>query len=143
MPVKISGFQPASPERIEELRRSKGRQAGDPVMQELLDAVEAGQPQDVRLGTDQNGLAVRIAIARAAGKRGLLVETFEWCDQDGVPYVTVAKREEVPARQKAPQAQPSGNGRRRGRPRKQDTAVQATDNYAEPRTVDGMSEVME
>ena len=118
MPVKISSFQPSSMERIEELRRAKGRRAGDPVMQELLDAVEAGQPQDVPLGAEQNARGVRVAIARAAGKRGLAVETFEWCDQDGTPYVTVAKRQEPPTRRQAVPAQPTGNGRRRGRPRR-------------------------
>ena len=125
MPVKISGFQPASTERLEELRRAKGRRAGDPVMQELLDAVEASQPQDVPLSTEQNARGVRIAIARAAGKHGLLVETFEWCDQDGTPYVTVAKREEPSARRQA--SQPAGNGRRRGRPRKSELRADDTD----------------
>ena len=143
MLVKINRFQPTSMERIEELRRAKGRRAGDPVMQELLDAVEAGQPQDVPLGAEQNARGVRIAIARAAGKRGLPVETFEWCDQDGTPYVTVARREEPPTRRQAAPAQTAGNGRRRGRPRKQAANVQVADDDAEPRTGGAVSEVME
>jgi hypothetical protein len=90
MPVRIGQFQPTTMERVEELRRREGRR-GDPVMDGLLDAVEAGGP-----GTSPRGL--RIAIARAPGRRGGAVEIFESQDGQGNPVVTAVKRVETPAR---------------------------------------------
>ena len=122
MPVRISSFRPTTQERVEELRRTKIRRTGDPVMAELLDAVEAGEPQDVTLEPGQNARGVRIAIARAAGRRGFAVETFEWSDEEGTPFVTIAKAESHPSQPRAHPAPPGasdGQPRRRGRPRKQ------------------------
>jgi hypothetical protein len=62
---------------------------------------------------------MRIAIARAAGRRGLTVETFESQDEQGNPVVTVATSEATPTRPKSGQSQPTGEGKRRGRPPKQ------------------------
>ena len=118
MPVRITRFQPTSRERVEELRRSKGRRTGDPGMDELLDVLEMGEPQEIPVEEGQNARGVRIAIARAANKRGLSVETYESQNEEGTPVIVVAKSEEPP--KPKVQAQPSGNGRRRGRPRKQD-----------------------
>ncbi len=117
MPVKIGNFRPTSMERVEELRRSKVRRGDDPGMAELLDNVESGVPQEVPVAGDQRPKGMRIAIARAAKRRGLAVEMFEANDEQGGPVVVVVKS--APA-VKPPQVQPSGNGRRRGRPRKQE-----------------------
>ena len=75
----------------------EGRGTGDPGMVEILDTVESGEPQEVPVEGEESPKGMRIAIARAAGRRGLAVEMFEAND-----------------------AQPSGNGRRRGRPQRQD-----------------------
>ena len=120
MPVRIARFEPTTMERVDELRRSKAKRAGDPVMEDLLDAVEAGEPQDVLVDSGSTAKGMRIAIGRAAGKRGLAVETFESRDGAGNTTVTVARKAEIPTRQKAGQAQPPSDGRKRGRPRKQE-----------------------
>ena len=122
MPVRITGFQPTSRERVEELRRSRGRRSSDPGMEDLLDAVESGEPQQVPVGAENNPRGVRIAITRAAGRRGLSVETFEDQDAEGNPLVVVVKSEEPRKPQRT--TQPSGNGRRRGRPPKQVAAME-------------------
>ena len=142
MPVKIGRFQPTTMERVEELRRGKARRAGDPGMAELLDAVEAGEPQEVPVEGEQRPKGMRIAIARAANRRGLAVEMFESSDAQGNPVVVVVKREQAPEQQRAAHARSEGNGRRRGRGKRQ-TEVQATNNYDEPRDADGLSETME
>ena len=139
MPVRIGRFQPTSMERVEELRRSKVRTTGDPGMVELLDAVESGEPQEVPVEGEQSPKGLRIAISRAANRRGLTVEMHEGTDTEGKPVVVVVKGEPVA---KARQAQPSGNGRRKGRPKKP-LETQATDNYTESRDDEGMSETME
>ena len=141
MPIKIGNFRPTSMERVEELRRSKVRQSGDPGMAELLDNVESGVPQEVPVG-DQKPRGMRIAIGRAANRRGLSVEIYESNDTEGNPVVVVVKGEPMAKVQQATRANPSGNGRRRGRPQREDQG-QATDRYDEPRTDDGMSETME
>ncbi len=120
MPVKISRFQPVSMDRVAELRRSKGRKGSDPGMEDLLDAVESGDPQEVRVEEGTNPRGMRIAMARAAGRRGLTVETFESEDENGSPVVVVVKGEPDPVRQKSGPSQPAGNGRKRGGPRKQE-----------------------
>ncbi len=117
MPVKIGNFRPTSMERVEELRSSKVRQSGDPGMAKLLDNVESGVPQEVPVAGDQTPKGMRIAIARAAKRRGLTVEMFEANDEQGSPVVVVVKSEPAV---KPQQGQPSGHGRRRGRPRKQE-----------------------
>ena len=142
MPVKIGRFQSTSMERVEELRRSKGRRAGDPGMMELLDAVESGEPQEVPVEGEQSPKGMRIAIARAAGRRGIAVEMFESNDAQGNPVVVVVKSEPAATHQRATPARSEGNGRRKGRGKRQ-TEVQATNNYDEPRDADGLSETME
>ncbi len=98
--------------------------------------------QEVPVEEEQTPKGMRIAIARAANRRGLSVEMFEANDEQGNPVVVVVKSEPASKPQPVTQAQPSGNGRRRGRQKKQAQA-QATDNYDEPRDADGLSEVME
>ncbi len=117
MPVKIGSFRPTSMERVEELRRSNVRRTGDPGMVELLDNVESGVPQEVPVEGEQTPKGMRIAIARAANRRGLSVEMFEANDERGNPVVVVVKSEVAVKPQKA---QPAGDGRKRGRPRKQE-----------------------
>ena len=119
MPIRIARFQPTTPERVDALRRSKGRTV-DPVMEQLLDAVARGEPQDVPVAEGTNPRGLRIAIARAAGRHGFAVETFESQDEAGATIVTVAKRDE------APKPEPAGRGRR-GRPRKQELTADASD----------------
>ena len=142
MPVKIGRFQPTTMERVEELRRSKVRRAGDPGMAELLDAVESGEPQEVPVEGEQTPKGMRIAIARAAGRRGIAIEMFESNDAQGHPVVVVVKREPAPDQQRATHARSEGNGRRKGRGTRR-TEAQATNNYDGPRNADGMSETME
>ena len=161
MPVKIGRFQPTSMERVEELRRGKVRRAGDPGMAELLDAVESGEPQEVPVEGEQTPKGMRIAIARAAGRRGLTVEMFESNDDRGNPVVIVVKSEPSVIPQQTTRANPTGNGRRKSRSKREDqgqamdsyyerkvrgtrqTEAQVTNNYDEPRNADGMSETME
>ena len=115
MTVKIGRFKPTSMERVEELRRGKARRAGDPGMAELLDAVESGEPQEVPVEGEQTPKGMRIAIARAAGRRGLAVEMFESNDARGNPVVVVVKREQAAGEPRATHARSGGNGRRKGR----------------------------
>jgi hypothetical protein len=122
MPVRITRFQPTTQERVEELRRSKGRSL-DPGLEQLLDAVASGEPQDVPVEEGTNPRGLRIAIARAAGRRGFAVETFESQDAAGTTIVTVAKRAEAP---QVPQPTSAGRGKR-GRPRKQELPADALD----------------
>ena len=142
MPVKITRFQPVSMERLMELRRNKGRRAGDPGMEELLDAIESGEPQELPVEEGQNPRGMRIAIARAAGKRGLSIESYDSQDAQGNPTVIVVKGDDASKRQKAGQAQPSRNDRRRGRPKREDQG-QPTESYYERKVRDGMSATME
>ena len=142
MPVKIANFRPTSMERVEELRRSKLRRSGDPGMAELLDNVESGVPQEVPVEGDQRPKGVRIAISRAANRRGLSVEMFGSSDAEGNPVVVVVKGDPVAQARQASQAQPSGDGRRRGRPKREDQG-QPAESYYERKVRDGMSETME
>ena len=72
----------------------------------------------------------------------ITVEMYEASDANGNPVVVVVKSDAGATEQRGTRAAPSGNGRRRGRPKKQPEA-QATDNYDELRDADGMSETME
>ena len=139
MPVKIGNFRPTSMERVEELRRSKSRLSSDPSMVELLDAVESGEPQEVPVEGEQSSKGLRIAIARAANRRGMTVEMYESTDTEGNAVVIVVKGEGAA---KTQQARPSGNGRRRGRPKREDQG-QPTESYYERKVRDGMPETME
>ncbi len=142
MPVKVGSFKPTSMERVAELRRAKTRRSGDPGMAELMDALESGEPQEVPVGSEQTPKGMRIAIARAANRRGLAIEMFEDSNEQGAPVVVVVKSEPAASLQKTGPATASGNGRRRGRPKRQ-TDDQPTDNEAETRAGDGMTEAME
>jgi hypothetical protein len=79
MPVSIRAFEPFSDDAFDELKERKRRKAGtpDPGMVALLQAVAAGQPQRVPLAEGQSARGVRVAIARAAARRGLAVATAE------------------------------------------------------------------
>ena len=65
-------------------------------MTELLDNVESGEPQEVPVEGEQSPKGMRIAIARAAGRRRLAIEMFESNDGQGNPVVvtstTIARR---------------------------------------------------
>ncbi len=117
MPVKIGSFDPMSEEEFQALRPKKTG-SRNPAMDELLAQVESGQPIRVPLVEGQSARGLRVAISRAATKRGVTVETVE-----GDGFVAVRKADE-PKRRKAVQGS-SGVPRRRGRPpkrREQDDA---------------------
>ncbi len=119
MPVRIGTIEDMSEEEFAALRRQKGRSTNQE-MEDLLDRVESGRPQRVPLEEGQSARGLRVAIARAAGSRGLKVATIE-----GDGFVAVRKDEEQAAGR--PKRQPAENGRRRGRPRRQDADVAAGD----------------
>jgi hypothetical protein len=108
MPVKIASFDPISDEEFQALRPKKAG-AKDPAMDELLDGVESGQPMRVPLVDGQGARGLRVAISRAATKRGFSVETVE-----GDGFVAVRKSDEPRGRRE--KQVPSTEGkRRRGR----------------------------
>src|SRR3954453_23201328 len=108
MPVKIDTFEPFSDEEFDRLRQQKTRTT-DPAMVALLREVEAGQPVRVRLVQGQSARGLRTAISRAAGSRGINVETVA-----GDGFVAVKKVD-----QPRPRRTPAIEGqRRRGRPPK-------------------------
>ena len=111
MPVKIESFEPLSEEEFAVLRQQKGRKT-DPAMVALLTEVAAGRPVRVPLVEGQSARGLRTAIARAASSRGLSVETLE-----GEGFVAVRQAEQPPVRKTTQSA--SGQGKRRGRPPKQ------------------------
>ncbi len=119
MPVRIGTIEDMSEEEFTALRRQKGR-SSDPGMEDLLNRVESGRPQRVPLEADQSARGLRVAIARAAKKRGLFVETVE-----GDGFVAVWKSDESDGRRA--KRQPAENGRKRGRRRRQDADVAAGD----------------
>jgi hypothetical protein len=90
-----SRFGPITMERVEELRRCKAKRAGDPVLEDLIEAVETWELQDVLVDEASSAKGMRIAIGRAAGKRGFAVETFESRDVAGNAVVTVVRKPEV------------------------------------------------
>jgi hypothetical protein len=111
MPVKIGSFGPLSEEEYAALRQQKERTA-NPAMAALLDAVETGQPVRVPLLEGQSARGLRVAISRAATRRGMNVETLS-----GEGFVAVRKVDEPRARRGTQGA--TGEGpRRRGRPPK-------------------------
>jgi hypothetical protein len=118
MPVKIGTFGPLSEAEFTELRQQKARKT-DPAMAALLAEVATGQPVRVPLVEGQSARGLRTAISRAAGSRGMSVETVE-----GNGFVAVRKADE-PRTRKGKQAPPQDGQRRRGRPpkrREQDAA---------------------
>jgi hypothetical protein len=110
MPVKIGTFGPLSEAEFTELRQQKVRKA-DPAMTALLAEISTGRPVQVAIMGGQSARGLRVAISRAAGSRGLSVETLE-----GEGFVAVRKVDEPRARKQTQQSAESG--RRRGRPRK-------------------------
>jgi hypothetical protein len=111
VPVKIGTFGPLSEAEFTELRQQKARKT-DPAMVALLTEVEAGRPVRVPLVEGQSARGLRTAISRAAGSRGLSVETVE-----GDGFVAVRKTDERRSRKGKPAASADGQ-RRRGRPPK-------------------------
>jgi hypothetical protein len=110
MPVKIGSFEPLSEEEFTALRQ-KARKT-DPAMVALLAEIESGRPVRVPLVYGQSARGLRTAISRAAGSRGLSVETVE-----GEGFVAVRKADESRTR-KGKQAPATEGQRRRGRPPK-------------------------
>jgi hypothetical protein len=111
MPVKIETFEPFSDEEFDQLRQQKTRTT-DPAMVALLREVEAGQPVRVPLVQGQSARGLRTAISRAAGSRGINVETVA-----GEGFVAVKKVDQP--RPRKPRSAPAMDGqRRRGRPPK-------------------------
>src|SRR3954471_7505017 len=111
MPVKIDTFEPFSDEEFDRLRQQKTRTT-DPAMVALLAEVEAGRPIRVPLVDGQSARGLRTAISRAAGSRGINVETVA-----GDGFVAVKKLDQPRVRKIRPA--PTGDGqRRRGRPPK-------------------------
>lgn len=99
MPVDIGQPEDMTEEEFAALRRAKSRRKANPLIEEVLDRVESGRPQRVPLAEGQNGKGARIAIARAAGRRGLSVETVEG---DGFVGVTKAGVPTPPRAKPAP-----------------------------------------
>ena len=111
MPVKIGTFGPLSEAEFTELRQQKARKT-DPAMAALLDEIATGRPVRVPLVEGQSARGLRTAISRAAGSRGLSVETVA-----GEGFVAVRKSDEQRTR-KGTQASSGSGQRRRGRPPK-------------------------
>jgi hypothetical protein len=111
MPVKIGTFGPLSEAEFTELRQQKARKT-DPAMAALLDEIATGQPVRVPLVEGQSARGLRTAISRAAGSRGLTVETVE-----GEGFVAVRKTDQ-PRTRKGKSASSTEGQRRRGRPPK-------------------------
>src|SRR3954464_4076665 len=111
MPVKIDTFEPFSDEELDRLRQQKTRTT-DPAMVALLREVEAGQPVRVPLVQGQSARGLRTAISRAAGSRGINVETVA-----GDGFVAVKKLDQ-PRPRKTRSAPAMDGQRRRGRPPK-------------------------
>jgi hypothetical protein len=125
MPVKIGTFGPLSEAEFTELRQQKARKT-DPAMAALLAEIATGQPVRVPLVEGQSARGLRTAISRAAGSRGMSVETVE-----GEGFVAVRQVDAPRARKRAQQTVEPG--KRRGRPRKRqdhslDEILAAADN---------------
>jgi hypothetical protein len=111
MPVNIGSFELLSEDEFTELRQQKARKT-DPAMLALLDEIAAGRPVRVPLVEGQSARGLRTAISRAAGSRGLTVETVE-----GDVFVAVRKTDE-PRGRRGKQASATDGQRRRGPPPK-------------------------
>src|SRR4051812_48722607 len=111
MPVKIETFAPFSDEEFQALRHQQASKT-DPAMVDLLAEVEVGRPVRVPLVAGQSARGLRTAISRAAGSRGLNVETVA-----GDGFVAVRKLD-APPPPKTPPAPALDGERRRGRPPK-------------------------
>jgi hypothetical protein len=111
MPVKIGSFEPFPEDEFTALRQQQSRKT-DPAMVALLDEIATGRPVRVPLVEGQSARGLRTAITRAAGSRGLTVETVE-----GEGFVAVRKTDEPRTRKGTQGSYPEGQ-RRRGRPPK-------------------------
>lgn len=125
MPVKIESFEPFSDDEFEALRQQRVRTT-DSAMVRLLAEVESGHPIRIPLVEGQSARGLRTAISRAAGSRGMHVETVA-----GEGFVGVKKLDQPRPRRQ--QATPGTGQGRRGRPRKQngqplEVILQAADN---------------
>jgi len=127
MPVKIGTFETFADDEFNALQQQK-RGTSNPVMVELLNEVQTGRPVRVPLVDGQSARGLRVAISRAATRRGLTVETLEG---DGF----VAVRQVNRSRTRRTTQGSSEQAPRRGRPPKR----QETDSGM----TDGMSETME
>jgi hypothetical protein len=111
MPVKIGSFEHLSEEEFTALRQQRASKT-DPAMTALLAEIATGRPVRVPLVEGQGGRGLRAAISRAAGSRGMTVETVE-----GEGFVAV-RRSSEPRIRKGKQTAPTDGQRRRGRPPK-------------------------
>lgn len=127
MPVKIGTFETFADEEFNALQQQK-RGTSNPAMVELLNEVETGRPVRVPLVDGQSARGLRTAISRAAGSRGITVETLE-----GDGFVAVRKVDAPRTKKQAPGA--LVQGKRRGRPPKR--------RESDSGMTDGMSETME
>jgi hypothetical protein len=108
MPVTIETFEVMPEDASDELRRQT-TWTTNPAMVALLAEVEAGQPVRVRLVDGQSARGLRTAISRAAGNRGITVETVT-----GDGFVAV-KRLDQPRGRKTGSGSGSDAQRRGGR----------------------------
>ena len=136
MPVRIERLEEMSEEEFDRLRRARSGRAGDPGMEELLDRLEAGERVRVPVAAEQSARGLRVAVGRRASQRGMRVEAVE-----GEGFVGFRRADAPTPRQD--KRQPAAEGpRKRGRPKRHSEA-QASNDYAEPRDADGLSETME
>ena len=90
--VKMGGFTPVAEADFVELSQPPARNV-DPAMSSLLEAIGTGRPVRVPLVDGQCSRDLRVAISRAAGRRGMRVVTLE-----GEGFVAVRKAEAPPIR---------------------------------------------
>ena len=114
MPVRIRSFETFSEDdEFTALREQKSRKT-DSAMVALLDEIATGRPVRVPLVEGQSARGLRTAISRAAGSRGLSVETVE-----GEGFVAVRKAADEP----------------RSRMGKQSPSIEGPDGEADHRSV--------
>ncbi len=136
MPVRIDRLEEMSEEEFDRLRRARPGRVTDPIMEELLDRLEAGERVRVPVAAEQSVRGLRVAVGWRASQRGMKVEAVE-----GDGFVGF-RRADAPALQQG-KRQPVAEGqRKRGRPKRQADQM-ASNNYAEPCDADGLSETME
>jgi hypothetical protein len=108
-PVRMASFTPLCDEDFTELRPRTACEA-DPAMSALLDEIVTGRPVRVPLVDGQSARGLRVAVSRAAGRRGMKVVTLE-----GEGFVAVKKADSPPIRNSVHRA--SEPGKRQRRPR--------------------------
>ena len=125
-----------SEEEFERLRRARSGRAVDPPVEKLLDRIEAGEIVRVPVAPDQSVRGLRVSVGRRASQRGMKVDAVE-----GDGFVGF-RRAEAPVPKQGKRQPPEEGPRKRGRPKRQAEKT-ASNNYAEPRNADGLSETME